>query len=124
MPEEYESLLAEMKALTQDPAVTSEPPVILPVEEDGWDTRPSTESYGEISFEFEAGSMAGDNKKLHRAFEGSIDLYSKKRDGAGWVQLIEQTLTKHCGANWNLNYHGYERETALSHWEWAFQVEG
>ena len=38
--------------------------------------------------------------------------------------LIEQTLTKHCGANWNLNYHGYERETALSHWEWAFQVEG
>ena len=66
----------------------------------------------------------GDNVKVARAFEGSMDLYSRKRNGDGWVQLIEQTLTAHCGCNWILNYHGYEREAALSHWEWAFQVEG
>ena len=124
MPEEYEALLSDMKALEQESATTSEPPDKLPVEEDGWRTRPDVESYGEIQLEFEAGSLDGDNVKLHRAFEGSVDLYSRKRNGGGWVQLIEQTLTKHCGANWNLNYHGYERETALSHWEWAFQVEG
>ena len=124
MPEAYEALLAEMKTLTQEPATTSEPAEVLPVEEDGWDVRPNVDSYGEMQLEFEADNLDGDNEKLHRAFEGSIDLYSRKRNGGGWVALIEQTLTKHCGANWNLNYHGYERETSLSHWEWAFQVEG
>ena len=124
MPEAYEALLADMKALEKEPATTSEQAEVLPVEEDGWDTRPDVESYGEIQLEFEADSLDGDNVKLNRAFEGSIDLYSRKRTGDGWIQLIEQTLTKHCGANWILNYHGYERETALSHWEWAFQIEG
>ena len=124
MPENYEALLADMKALTQEPATTSEQAEVLPVEEDGWDTRPDAESYGEIAFEFEADHFDGDDVKVARAFEGSMDLYSKKRDGAGWVQLIEQTLTAHCGCNWILNYHGFERATALSHWEWAFQVEG
>lgn len=124
MPEAYEALLAEMKTLTQEPATTSEPAEVLPVEEDGWDTRPDADSYGEIYFEFEADHLDGDDIKLNRSFEGSIDFYSRKRDGDGWIQLIEQVLTKHCGACWYLNHHGYERETALSHWEWAFQVEG
>ena len=123
MPEEYEALLADMLELTKE-ATTAQAAEALPVAEDGWDTRPDADSYGEIALEFEAESLDGDNEKQQRSFEGSVDLYSRKRDGDGWIQLIEQCLTKHCGASWVLNYHGYERETALSHWEWAFQVEG
>ena len=123
MPEEYEALLADMLELTKEATTAQEAETLL-VAEDGWDTRPDADSYGEIALEFEAESLDGDNEKQQRSFEGSIDLYSKKRDGDGWIQLIEQTLTKHCGASWMLNCHGYEREAALSHWEWAFQVEG
>ena len=123
MPEEYESLLADMLELTKE-ATTAQAAETLPVAEDGWDTRPDADSYGEIALEFEAESLDGDNEKQQRSFEGSVDLYSRKRDGAGWVELITATLTAHCEGAWSLNYHGYERETALSHWEWAFQVEG
>lgn len=124
MPEEYLALVTAMKSLTQESAVTSEPDRGLPVAEDHWNTRPDKDSYGEIQLEFEADSLAGDNLKRERAFEGSMDLYSQKRNGEGWPALIEQVLTEHCESCWRLNYHTFETETKLFRWEWVFQIEG
>ena len=123
MPEDYTSLVTAMKALTQASGVTSEPDKALKVAEDGWDTRPDADSYGEIYLEFEAGSLDGDNRKKDRAYEGSMDLYSRKRDGEKWPALIEQTLTEYCENCWRLEYHKHETGTNLFHWEWVFQIE-
>ena len=121
MPDEYVALVAAMKALTKGEAPDT---VTLPVAEDEWNPRPTTDSYGEISLDFEADALHGDNVKVAEAYEGSFDLYSKKRDGDGWIPLIRRTLTEHCDGAWTLNHHAYERETRLFHWEWAFQIEG
>ena len=123
MPEDYTSLVTAMKALTQASAVTSEPDKVLKVAEDGWDTRPDAVSYGEIQLEFEAESLDGNDRKKDRAYEGSMDLYSRKRNGEGWPALIEQTLTEYCDNCWRLNYHTHETGTNLFHWEWVFQIE-
>ena len=124
MLEEYTALVTAMKGLTQASGNTSEPDKTLPVAEDEWDTRPDADSYGEIQYEFEADHLDGDNRKHDRAFEGSMDLYSYKRNGDGWHALIEQTLTEHCDSCWKLNYHTHETNTSLFHWEWVFQIEG
>ena len=124
MLEEYTALVTAMKSLTQASAITTEPDKTLPVAEDGWDTRPDAESYGEIYLEFEADHLDGDNRKHDRAFEGSVHLFSGKRNGEGWPALIEQTLTEYCDSCWRLDYHTHETETNLFHWEWVYQVEG
>ena len=121
MPTEYTQLVAALKALTQGDAPNK---VTLPMAEDEWTTRPETVSYGIVQLDFEADALHGDNIKVVTAYEGSVDLYSLQRDGAGWVQLIVKALTDHCEGAWSLNAHMYERETGLFHWEWAFQVEG
>ena len=123
MPDDYTNLVTDMKALTQASATTSEPDKALKVAEDGWDTRPDAVSYGEIQFEFEAKSLDGNDRKKDRAYEGSMDLYSRRRDGEGWPALIEQTLTEYCDNCWRLNYHTHETGTNLFHWEWVFQIE-
>ena len=124
MPDEYIALVAAMKALTQASGTTSEPDRVLPVAEDEWDTRPEAVSYGEIQLDFEADALNGDNRKVAAAYEGSFDLYSHKRDGDGWIPLIRGALEDHCDGAWRLNFHSYERETRLFHWEWVFQIEG
>ncbi len=125
MPEEYIDLVADLKILEQplDATQADDPEtVLLPMAEDEWNTRPDTVSYGTVRLDFEADALRGDNRKVATAWEGSVDLYSLVRGGAGWIPLITQTLTKHCGGCWSLNYHTFERETGLFHWEWAFQV--
>ena len=124
MLEEYTALVTAMKSLTQASAITSEPDKKLLVGEDEWDTRPDADSYGEIQYEFEADHLDGDNRKHDRAFEGSMDLYSTKRNGEGWPALIEQVLEEHCDSCWRLNYHTHETNTSMFHWEWVFQIEG
>ena len=118
----YSELVTAMKALTQEPLTTSEPSITLPIAEDEWKTRPNAQSWGIITNVTEAGSLNEDNKKGDRAFAGSIDLYSYQRGGAGWINLIEKTLTDYCGSSWDLNSRQYERETGLFHWEWYFEV--
>ena len=122
MPEEYENLVTALKSLTQGEA--PEPVVTLPMAEDEWNSRPDTVSYGIVQLDFEADALHGDDVKQAEAYEGSVDLFSLKRDGAGWVPLIRRTLTEHCGGCWNLNAHTYEQSTGLFHWEWVFQIEG
>ncbi len=121
MPTEYTNLVTALKALTQGESPNL---VRLPMAEDDWNTRPETVSYGIVSLDFEADALRGDNIKVATAYEGSVDLFSLQRSGAGWVELITETLTEHCEGCWSLNSHQYERETGLFHWEWVFQVEG
>lgn len=122
MPEEYTALVTALKALTQGESPAQI--VTLPMAEDEWDTRPDTVSYGIVSLDYEVDALRGDNRKVATAYEGAVQLYSLQRDGAGWVELITGTLTEHCESCWSLNYHTYERDTGLFHWDWTFQVEG
>lgn len=126
MPEEYTSLVEALKNLQQAEDPNAEDPVMvsLPMAEDEWYTRPDTVSYGAVRLDFEVDNLTGDDLKQSTSYEGSIDLYSMVRSGAGWVELITQTLKDHCKAAWSLNNHMYERDTGLFHWEWVFQVEG
>ena len=121
MPTEYENMVTAMKALTKGEEPNT---VTLPVAEYDWRTRPNADSYGIIALEFETDALAGDNIKQVRAWEGSVDLYSHQKRGGGWIALIEAALTEHCESAWTLNYHGYERDSQLWHWEWSFQIEG
>ena len=121
MPDEYTKLVDALKALYQEDNGGN---VYLPMAESEWNTRPDTVSYGTVRLDFEADALRGDDVKQVTAYEGSVDLYSLVRDGAGWIDLITDTLTAYCDGAWNLNHYTYERETGLFHWEWAFQVEG
>ena len=122
MPEEYTALVNALKALTQGTA--PDPVTTLPMAENEWNTRPDTESYGIVALEFETDALHGDDLKQITAYEGSVDLYSHRKDGAGWIPLIKGTLTEKCDGAWHMNNHTYERETGLFHWEWVFQIEG
>ena len=122
MPDGYTSLVSALKALTQGEA--PETAITLPMAEDEWNTRPDAESYGTVRLDFEADALRGNDVKTETAYEGSVDLYSRNRSGAGWVELITGTLTDHCDGCWSLDYHTYERETGLFHWQWIFQTEG
>lgn len=120
MPEMYAEMVQALKSLTQE---NEDDTVTLPMAEDEWYTRPDTVSYGMVSLDFEAGQLNGDNLKRDVSYEGSVDLFSMVRGGAGWVQKITDTLTEFTGSCWSLNSHTYERETGLFHWEWTFEVE-
>ena len=122
MPEEYTQLVTALKALTQGESPAAA--VTLPMAEDEWNTRPDAESYGIVALDFEVDALRGDCRKTVTAYEGSVDLFSRSKSGAGWVPLIAATLTEYCDGCWSLNAHMYERETGLFHWEWTFQVEG
>ena len=121
MPTEYTALVTALKALTQGESPNTE---TLPMAEYEWRTRPDTDSYGNVALEFEVDALNGDNRKTARSYEGSVDLYSRRKDGGGWIELIEAALEDHCESAWALNHHGYEREEQIFHWEWAFQIEG
>lgn len=121
MPAGYESMVAALKAVSQG----EKPNVrVLPMAENAWNTRPDADSYGITALEFEADALYGDNLKQCVAYEGSLDLYSRKKNGDGWVPLLCAVLTEYCDGAWSLNSHQYERETGLFHWEWTFQIEG
>ena len=107
-----------------DQGESPDPIVKLPMAEDEWNTRPDTVSYGIVLLQYEVDALTGDNRKLDTSYSGRVHLFSLQRDGAGWVPLITGTLTEYCESAWSLNYHTYERDTGLFHWEWAFQVEG
>ena len=119
--DDYASLVTAMKALTQGEGNDT---ITLPMAEDEWETRPEANSYGTIRLDFEVDPLNGDDKKVCRAFEGSVDLFSRSRNGDGWIEEIETTLAAYCDSAWQLNLRAYEHETRLFHWEWSFQVEG
>ena len=86
-----------------------------------WKTRPNG-NYGTVQLDFEAEDDDGDDRKQDRAWEGSVDLYTR-----GEVPLIvaavENALEDICESAWSLNSIHYERETGLIHREFVFQIE-
>ena len=121
MPEVFNEMVTALKALAQGETGAEIP---LPMAEDEWNTRPDTVSYGTVSLDFEAGQLNADGLKTDESYEGSLDLYSLNRNGAGWIPLIREVLETYCGSSWSLNSHAYERNTGLFHWEWTFEVIG
>ena len=116
----YEKFVLALKSLTQGESPNA---VTLPMAEERWDTRPDADSYGYVQLDFETGQLNAEDMKEDAAYEGSVDLYSRNRSGSGWRALIEETLTEHCGACWEMNSsRKYEQETGLFHWEYVFRI--
>jgi hypothetical protein len=113
LSEDYDNLVEDLKALDG-----------CPFAENGWETRPKSDSWGVVTLEYEAGTLHGDNLKQARAFEGSIDLFSKRKNGEGYPEDIEEILTEDCEGCWTLNSFQWEQGNGIFHWEWVFQVEG
>lgn len=110
MPNEYEALVAALK-LTD-----------IPFAEYAWKKRPEG-TYGVISLDMESGSLDGDEEKLDRAWEASVDVFHQRiADRDSIVETIEEVLTEICGDGWELNSIQYENGTGLFHIEWVCEV--
>lgn len=86
-----------------------------------WKTRPNG-NFGTVQLDFEAEDDEGDDRKQDRAWEGSVDLYTR-----GEVPLIvaavESALEDVCESAWSQNSIQYEHETGLIHREFIFEIE-
>lgn len=109
MPEDYTALVDALKASG------------IPFAEYDWQTRP-TGDYGTVSLDFEAGADHGDDRKVARAWSGSVDLFMHGRDAAK-IATVETILGEHCFGCWMCESIQHERETGLIHYEWSFEVE-
>lgn len=112
MSEQYQELVAGLHTISG-----------CPFAENGWTSRPNVTSYGVVTLEYEPDALYGDDLKQIRAFEGSVDLFSKRKDGEGFVQAVEYVLTEICEGCWRLNSFQWERNEGIFHWEWVYQVE-
>ena len=86
-----------------------------------WKTRPNG-NFGTVQLDFEAEDDEGDDLKQGRAWEGSVDLYTRGKEMM-IVAAVESALENVCGASWYLNSEQYEHETGLIHREFVFQIE-
>ena len=86
-----------------------------------WKTRPDG-NFGTVQLDFEAEDDIGDDCKQDRAWEGSVDLYTRGKEMM-IVAAVESVLDTVCGGSWELNSEQYERETGLIHREFVFQIE-
>ena len=86
-----------------------------------WNTRPSG-NYGTVQLDFEAEDDDGDDSKVDRAWEGSVDLYTHGKQML-IVAAVESALEDICRGSWALNSEQYERDTGLIHREFVFQIE-
>ena len=106
----YDELVRQLKAIDGVQFVEYE-----------WKTRPNG-NYGTVQLDFEAGNEIGDNNKLDRAWEGSVDLFTHGKEMM-IVAAVESALEDVCRGSWYLNSEQYERETGLIHREFVFQIE-
>ena len=86
-----------------------------------WKTRPNG-NFGTVQIDFEAEDDEGDDGKIDRAFEGSVDLFTHGKEML-IVAAVESVLETVCSGSWYLNSEQYERETGLIHREFVFQIE-
>ena len=86
-----------------------------------WKTRPNG-NFGTVQLDFEADDDNGDDQKIDRAWEGSVDLYTRGKEMM-IVAAVETALESVCSGSWYLNSEQYERETGLIHREFVFQIE-
>ena len=86
-----------------------------------WKTRPAGD-YGTVQLDFEAEDDNGDDIKQDRAWEGSVDLYTRGEKPL-IVAAVESVLEDICESSWELNSIQHEHETGLIHREFVFQLE-
>ena len=86
-----------------------------------WKTRPNG-NHGTVQIDFEAEDDNGDDNKQERAWEGSVDLFTRGKEMT-IVAAVESILEEVCEGSWYLNSEQYERETGLIHREFVFQLE-
>ena len=84
-------------------------------------TRPAG-NHGTVQLDFEAADDNGDDRKVDRAWEGSVDLFTHGKEML-IVAAVESALEAVCEGAWELNSEQYERETGLIHREFVFQLE-
>ena len=86
-----------------------------------WKTRPNG-NFGTVQLDFEAEDDDGDDTKQDRAWEGSVDLYTRGKEMM-IVAAVESVLETVCEGSWYLNSEQHEHETGLIHREFVFQIE-
>ena len=86
-----------------------------------WKTRPNG-NFGTVQLDFEAEDSNGDDTKLDRAWEGSVDLFTHGKEMM-IASAVETALETVCAGSWYLNSEQYERDTGLIHREFVFQIE-
>lgn len=106
----YDELVRELKAIEG-----------VEFTEYEWKTRPNG-NHGTVQLDFEAEDDDGDDRKQDRAWEGSVDLYTKGKEMM-IAAAVESVLESICESAWYLNSEQYERETGLVHREFVFQIE-
>ena len=72
-----------------------------------WKTSPAG-NFGTIQLDFEAEDDIGDDCKQDRAWEGSVDLYTRGKEML-IVAAVESVLEEVCEGAWELNSEQYER---------------
>lgn len=92
----------------------------IPFVEAAWSKAPKTD-YGVYALDGAADTVWGDNRMIHQAMEGTVDLFTH---GPGMEQAKDiQTALEAAGVSWLLNSVQFEEDTRLTHWEWVFQLE-
>ena len=86
-----------------------------------WETRPNG-NFGTVQLDFETDDSEGDDRKVDRAWEGSVDLYTHGKEMMT-VAAVETVLESVCEGSWYLNSEQYELDTGLIHREFVFQIE-
>ena len=86
-----------------------------------WKTRPAG-NFGTVQPDFEASNDNGDDGKVDRAWEGSVDLFTHGKEMT-IVAAVETALESVCSGSWYLNSEQYEKDTGLVHREFVFQIE-
>ena len=85
-----------------------------------WKTRPAG-NYGTVQLDFETESDNGDDSKVDRGWEGSVDLFTHGKQMM-LAAAVETALETVCEGSWYLNSEQYEHETGLNHREFVFQI--
>ena len=111
MPGEYEELVEELKKTS------------IPFVEYEWKNRLDTK-YGLVSLDFEGDSEVGDDVKIDRTYQASVDVFlSRLSERKTAIAEIEEVLKKVCGSLWSLNSVQHETSTGLFHYEWVCEVQ-
>lgn len=87
----------------------------------GWSKAPAGD-WG-VYAEDGAHDLEADDLHAERAFEGTVDYFTRDDTGAPQV-VIEAALATVPGLAWYLNSVQYEQDTGFIHLEWVFQLAG
>lgn len=96
------ALLSTSENVGHYEAMKKEPPYIVWAEDGAGDT------------------VFANNRLQNQAISGTVDLFTRNRDGDPLIDAISAALDGVCA--WRLNSVQYEDDTGLLHVEWAWEV--